>query len=78
MVETCLPVDDLESESGELRHFTSMLSVSSTMNLSSSLSSLACSPTEKEACRDMEPGCSSSLEKRKFPKKRNTYITGKW
>jgi len=43
MVETCLP-----SEDGELEQYPSMLSVSSTVNLSSSLSSLTLgSPTEK-------------------------------
>ncbi len=46
MVETCLPVDD-----GEVREleYPSTLSVSSTMNLSSSMSSLTLgSPTDKE------------------------------
>lgn len=46
MVETCLPVDD-----GEIREleYPSTLSVSSTMNLSSSMSSLTLgSPTDKE------------------------------
>ncbi|CAL8136055.1 unnamed protein product [Orchesella dallaii] len=43
MVETCLP-----SEDGELEQYPSMLSVSSAVNLSSSLSSLTLgSPTEK-------------------------------
>ena len=43
MVETCLP-----SEEGDLEPYPSMLSVSSTVNLSSSLSSLTLgSPTEK-------------------------------
>lgn len=43
MVETCLP-----SEDGDLEQYPSMLSVSSAVNLSSSLSSLTLgSPTEK-------------------------------
>lgn len=45
MVETCLPVEEGEVE---LAQYPSMLSVSSNMNLSSSLSSLTLgSPTEK-------------------------------
>ena len=46
MVETCLPIDDGDNRELE---YPSTLSVSSTMNLSSSMSSLALgSPTEKE------------------------------
>lgn len=45
MVETCLPVEEGESE---MPQYPSMLSVSSNMNLSSSLSSLTlASPTDK-------------------------------
>jgi neurofibromin 1 len=45
MVETCLPVEEGELE---LAQYPSMLSVSSNMNLSSSMSSLTLgSPTEK-------------------------------
>jgi neurofibromin 1 len=45
MVETCLPVEDGEAD---LSQYPSMLSVSSNMNLSSSMSSLTLgSPTEK-------------------------------
>lgn len=47
MVETCLPIDD--GDSHELSQYPSTLSVSSAMNLSSSMSSLTLgSPTEKE------------------------------
>ncbi|XP_022248395.1 neurofibromin-like, partial [Limulus polyphemus] len=47
MVETCLPAD--EGEFQELSQYPSTLSVSSTMNLSSSMSSLTLgSPTDKE------------------------------
>lgn len=48
MVETCLPLEDGELE---LAPFPSMLSVSSNVNLSSSLSSLNMgSPTDKGWC----------------------------
>ncbi|KAG8232720.1 hypothetical protein J437_LFUL013313 [Ladona fulva] len=51
MVETCLPGGD-DVETTELSQYLSMLSVSSNMNLSSSLSSLTLgSPTEKEQGR---------------------------
>ncbi|XP_046387119.1 neurofibromin isoform X3 [Ischnura elegans] len=54
MVETCLPGGD-DVEATELSQYLSMLSVSSNMNLSSSLSSLTLgSPTEKDSM--MEPG----------------------
>ena len=47
MVETCLPIED--GELHDLSQYPSTLSVSSTMNLSSSMSSLTLgSPTEKE------------------------------
>lgn len=49
MVETCLP-----SEEGDLEQYPSMLSVSSAVNLSSSLSSLTLgSPTEKSKSYSM-------------------------
>ncbi|XP_067128062.1 neurofibromin isoform X2 [Centruroides vittatus] len=51
MVETCLPSD--EGEFQELTQYPSTLSVSSVMNLSSSMSSLTLgSPTEKESGAD--------------------------
>lgn len=63
MVETCLPVEETEGENGEMQQYPSMLSVSSNMNLSSSMSSLTLgSPTEKEMIsRDVEGGSSTSL-----------------
>lgn len=64
MVVTCLPADDFEAENGEMTQYPSMLSVSSTMNLSSSLSSLTLgSPTEKEMTRDVEGGSTTSLDR---------------
>lgn len=61
MVETCLPIEESEGENGELQQYPSMLSVSSNMNLSSSLSSLTLgSPTEKEIARDLDGGGSTS------------------
>lgn len=77
MVETHLPVEEPESESGELQQYPSMLSVSSTMNLSSSLSSLTMgSPTEKERfeTRDLEVGSSTSLGRSSFSKQRSLKV----
>lgn len=72
MVETCLPIEESEGENGELQQYPSMLSVSSTMNLSSSLSSLTLgSPTEKEITRDLEGGSTSSLGRSSFSKQRS-------
>ncbi|KAK9758709.1 GTPase-activator protein for Ras-like GTPase [Popillia japonica] len=71
MVETCLPIEESEGENGELQQYPSMLSVSSNLNLSSSLSSLTCSPTEKEASRDLEAGSSTSLGRSTFTKQRS-------
>nr|XP_024219311.1 neurofibromin-like [Halyomorpha halys] len=52
MVEMCMPVEDGELD---IAQYPSMLSVSSNMNLSSSLSSLTLgSPTEKEATNEGE------------------------
>ena len=48
MVETCLPVD--EGDNQDLSQYPSTLSVSSAMNLSSSMSSLTLgSPTDKDS-----------------------------
>lgn len=73
MVETCLPVEETEGENGEMQQYPSMLSVSSNMNLSSSMSSLTLgSPTEKEMIsRDCEGGSSTSLGRASFSKQRN-------
>ncbi|KAJ8986296.1 hypothetical protein NQ317_010008 [Molorchus minor] len=72
MVETCLPVEEVEGENGELTQYPSMLSVSSNMNLSSSLSSLTLgSPTEKEITRDAEGGSTTSLGRPSFTKQRS-------
>lgn len=74
MVETCLPVEESECENGEMQQYPSMLSVSSNMNLSSSLSSLTMgSPTEKERfeTRDLEVGSSTSLGRSSFSKQRS-------
>lgn len=72
MVETCLPVEETEGENGEMQQYPSMLSVSSNMNLSSSMSSLTLgSPTEKEISRDLEGGSSTSLGRSSFSKQRN-------
>nr|XP_023020941.1 neurofibromin isoform X3 [Leptinotarsa decemlineata] len=71
MVVTCLPTEEPEAENGELTQYPSMLSVSSNMNLSSSLSSLTLgSPTEKEMNRDIEGGSTTSLGRCSFPKPR--------
>ncbi|XP_071038330.1 neurofibromin isoform X2 [Parasteatoda tepidariorum] len=54
MVETCLPIED--GEVHDLTQYPSTLSVSSTMNLSSSMSSLTLgSPTEKEPTTEYSP-----------------------
>lgn len=72
MVETCLPIEETEGENGELTQYPSMLSVSSNMNLSSSLSSLTLgSPTEKEITRDVEGGSTTSLGRSTFSKQRS-------
>ncbi|KAF5294854.1 hypothetical protein FQA39_LY00338 [Lamprigera yunnana] len=74
MVETCLPVEECEGENGELPQYSSMLSVSSNMNLSSSLSSLTMgSPTEKDRfeTKDLETGSIASLGRSSFNKQRN-------
>lgn len=72
MVETCLPIEESEGENGELQQYPSMLSVSSNMNLSSSLSSLTLgSPTEKEIARDIEGGSTSSLGRSTTGKQRS-------
>ncbi|XP_044742019.1 neurofibromin [Chrysoperla carnea] len=78
MVETCLPA---EFESGDssackIQQYPSMLSVSSNMNLSSSLSSLTLgSPTEKEATVDSEAGIvntsTSNVNRASFNKQRS-------
>ncbi|KAK9889237.1 hypothetical protein WA026_004512 [Henosepilachna vigintioctopunctata] len=69
MVEMCLPIEESEGENGEIQQYPSMLSVSSNMNLSSSLSSLTLgSPTEKEITRDLEGGSTSSLSRNSFTK----------
>ena len=71
MVETCLPIEESEGENGEMQQYPSMLSVSSNMNLSSSLSSLTLgSPTEKEIARDLEGGSTTSLGRPPFSKQR--------
>lgn len=72
MVETCLPIEESEGENGEMQQYPSMLSVSSNMNLSSSLSSLTLgSPTEKEISKDAEGGSSTSLGRPSFNKQRS-------
>ncbi|KYB29814.1 Neurofibromin-like Protein [Tribolium castaneum] len=72
MVETCLPIEESEGENGEMQQYPSMLSVSSNMNLSSSLSSLTLgSPTEKEITRDLEGGSTTSLGRASFSKQRS-------
>ncbi|KAK4871818.1 hypothetical protein RN001_015942 [Aquatica leii] len=74
MVETCLPVEESEGENGEMPQYSSMLSVSSNMNLSSSLSSLTMgSPTEKDRfeTRDLEGGSITSLSRSSFSKQRS-------
>ncbi|KAF5281228.1 hypothetical protein FQR65_LT14821 [Abscondita terminalis] len=74
MVETCLPVEESEGENGEMPQYSSMLSVSSNMNLSSSLSSLTMgSPTEKDRfeTRDLEGGSITSLGRSSFSKQRS-------
>lgn len=72
MVETCLPIEESEGENGEMQAYPSMLSVSSNMNLSSSLSSLTLgSPTEKEITRDLEGGSTTSLGRSSFSKQRS-------
>lgn len=48
MVETCLPTEESEADNGEVQHYPSMLGVSSHFNLSSSLSSLANSPADRD------------------------------
>lgn len=71
MVETCLPIEESEGENGEMQQYPSMLSVSSNMNLSSSMSSLTLgSPTEKETQRDFEVGSTSSLGRSSTSKQR--------
>ncbi|XP_063221250.1 neurofibromin isoform X2 [Bacillus rossius redtenbacheri] len=58
MVETCLPIEEGEAE---IAPYPSMLSVSSNMNLSSSMSSLTLgSPTEKGIAIDSRPRFTSS------------------
>ncbi|PSN31934.1 Neurofibromin [Blattella germanica] len=78
MVETCLPVEDGELE---LAQYPSMLSVSSNMNLSSSMSSLTLgSPTEKEPMLDVggcSDGSASSLGRSPFAKQRSFKCMGK-
>ncbi|PNF21161.1 hypothetical protein B7P43_G05091 [Cryptotermes secundus] len=78
MVETCLPI---EEEEVELAQYPSMLSVSSNMNLSSSMSSLTLgSPTEKEPILDVggcSDGSASSLGRSPFTKQRNFKCMGK-
>lgn len=70
-----LPTDDLEPENGEMIQYPSMLSVSSNMNLSSSLSSLTQgSPTEKEITRDTEGGSSSSLGRSSYSKTSKKHV----
>lgn len=70
-METCLPIEESEGENGEMQQYPSMLSVSSNMNLSSSLSSLTLgSPTEKEIIRDLE-GSTTSLGRSSFGKQRS-------
>lgn len=77
MVETCLPVEETEGENGEMQQYPSMLSVSSNMNLSSSMSSLTLgSPTEKEISRDVEGGSSTSLGRSSISKQRNMKAKG--
>ena len=71
MVETCLPIEESEGENGEVQQYPSTLSVSS-MNLSSSLSSLTLgSPTEKEALKDLEGSTSTLLGRSTFSKQRS-------
>ncbi|XP_072402893.1 neurofibromin isoform X3 [Diabrotica undecimpunctata] len=71
MVVTCLPVDEIEAENGEMTQYPSMLSVSSNTNLSSSLSSLTLgSPTEKDMTRDVEGGSTTSLGRSSYNKQR--------
>ncbi|KAF6216642.1 hypothetical protein GE061_000988 [Apolygus lucorum] len=54
MVEMCMPMDDGDTD---IAQYPSMLSVSSNMNLSSSLSSLILgSPTDKESLVEMDGG----------------------
>ncbi|XP_046658740.1 neurofibromin-like isoform X2 [Homalodisca vitripennis] len=68
MVETCLPGEEGEME---LVQYPSMLSVSSNMNLSSSLSSLTLgSPTDKEPLLDVEG--TSSLGRSSYTKSRKS------
>ncbi|XP_054264930.1 neurofibromin isoform X3 [Macrosteles quadrilineatus] len=68
MVETCLPGEEGEME---LVQYPSMLSVSSNMNLSSSLSSLTLgSPTDKEPLLDVEG--TSSLARSSYSKSRKS------
>ncbi|XP_069683037.1 neurofibromin isoform X4 [Periplaneta americana] len=78
MVETCLPVEEGELE---LAQYPSMLSVSSNMNLSSSMSSLTLgSPTEKEPMLDVggcSDGSASSLGRSPFAKQRSFKCMGK-
>ncbi|KAK3908408.1 Neurofibromin [Frankliniella fusca] len=74
MVETCLPLEDGELE---LAPFPSMLSVSSNVNLSSSLSSLNMgSPTDKdmgiELGSDNTSCCSTSLGRNSYGKQRSS------
>nr|CAD7259971.1 unnamed protein product [Timema shepardi] len=71
MVETCLPVEEGEVE---IAPYPSMLSVSSNMNLSSSMSSLTLgSPTEKEPILDVgcSDGSTASLGRSPFAKQRS-------
>ncbi|XP_049859509.1 neurofibromin isoform X2 [Schistocerca gregaria] len=72
MVETCLPVEEGEVD---LAQYPSMLSVSSNMNLSSSMSSLTLgSPTEKEPVLDVgacSDGSGNSLGRSPFAKQRS-------
>ncbi|KAJ9589315.1 hypothetical protein L9F63_017474, partial [Diploptera punctata] len=78
MVETCLPVEDGEQE---LAQYPSMLSVSSNMNLSSSMSSLTLgSPTEKEPMLEVggcSDGSASSLGRSPFAKQRSFKCIGR-
>nr|CAH7739336.1 unnamed protein product [Callosobruchus chinensis] len=71
MVVTCLP-EEAEVENGDLNQYPSMLSVSSQLNLSSSMSSLNLgSPNEKELIRDVEGGSTTSLGRPSFSKQRS-------
>ncbi|CAH2003701.1 unnamed protein product [Acanthoscelides obtectus] len=71
MVVTCLP-EDSDVENGDLNQYPSMLSVSSQLNLSSSMSSLNLgSPNEKELIRDVEGGSTTSLGRPSFSKQRS-------